>query len=276
MSDTASGTALSPASLELPRITVIVGHAGVGKTTLALNLALREARAGAHVTIADMDLVNPYFRTSDYRGILDRAGVEVIAPVFAGTTLDTPSLSGKLETAIERASSSEPRDARALEASARKARKLIIDVGGDDIGATGIGRYSTALAQAEAAVWYAVNAFRTLTLAPEDAAALLPGIEDNAHLKATGIVNTSNLIELTSVDDVMRGRAFARKVAQLTGLPLVASVVPRTLLPRVAERVAQTQVPGAAGARDAECEPLLPVDHLVTTPWDEENDSSLG
>ncbi len=238
-------------------VTVIYGHAGVGKTTLVLNLALREAAAGRHVTVADMDLVNPYFRSSDYRDLLERSGVEVVSPTFAGTTLDTPSLSGRLEAEIERfAGGGSPSGGQASGAG-QPAGLLLIDVGGDDVGATGIGRYSRRLAAAGAHAYYAVNAFRALTPTPADAAALLPGIERNARLEACGVVNTSNLMGLTVADDVERGRQFALGCAGLLGLELVATCVPRTLMPEVERRLA-----GQAH------EQLVAVDKLVTTPWD--------
>ena len=75
---------------ERSRVTVICGHYGCGKTNLALNLALEAAAKGEKVTVADLDIVNPYFRSSEYGGLLEEHGVRLIAPVFAGTTLDTP------------------------------------------------------------------------------------------------------------------------------------------------------------------------------------------
>ena len=80
----------------LAPVVVVVGHYGVGKTNFALNLALDAAAAGRAVTLADMDVVNPYFRSSEYAAVLDAAGVRLVAPVFAGagTSLDVPSLTG--------------------------------------------------------------------------------------------------------------------------------------------------------------------------------------
>lgn len=202
------------AGFELAPITVLMGHAGVGKTNAALGLALAEAKAGRDVTLADLDVVNPYFRSSDYPELLRDAGVRLIAPVLARTTLDTPSLSGELDAVIG-----------AVRRNPQ--RRLILDVGGDDDGATTVGRWSGMLREAGAQVLYVVSAFRALTLTPEDAAAMLPSIEEHAHLRADGILNTSNMGDETTPADVKRGRAFATEVARLTGLPLVATVVPK-------------------------------------------------
>ena len=224
--------------MELKPITVLVGHAGVGKTNVALGLALAEAKAGRAVTLADLDVVNPYFRSSDYPELLADAGIRLVAPVLARTTLDTPSLTGELDAIIG-------------EVGADPEQRLIIDVGGDDDGATTIGRWSRALHDADAQVYYVVSAFRALTTDPADAAAMLPSIEGHSHLKATAVLNTSNLGDETTAEHVEHGRAFAREVARLCGLPLVATVVP--------------EVAGYAGVAD---EPLVVMPRHVRLPWD--------
>ena len=100
------------------RVTVVCGHYGTGKTNLSINLALDCAGAGDDVTLIDMDIVNPYFRSADYTDMLTEAGVRVIGPNFANSNLDTPSLPGSIRVAIE------------------DGERVIIDVGGDDAGAT--------------------------------------------------------------------------------------------------------------------------------------------
>lgn len=232
--------------MQLLPITVLVGHAGVGKTNVALGLALSEAEAGREVTLADLDVVNPYFRSSDYRELLGEAGVRLIAPVLAGTTLDTPSLTGELDAAI------------AQTVDAPEKRRLILDVGGDDDGATTIGRWSAQLRDAQergaAKVLYAVSAFRALTTTSEEAAALLPGIEEHAHVRADGILNTSNLGDETTMEHVERGRVFAREVAELCGLPLEATVVPAVV----------GELPEGVPVS----EPIIPLPRYVRLPWD--------
>ena len=106
--------------LPLSPITVIAGHYGVGKTNFSLNLALAAQECGQEVALMDVDIVNPYFRSSDYTDFLESRGIRIIAPVFAQSMLDTPSLPGSMQVAIEHASDTRP---------------LIIDMGGDDEGA---------------------------------------------------------------------------------------------------------------------------------------------
>lgn len=223
---------------ELTPITVLMGHAGVGKTNVALGLALREAERGREVTLADLDVVNPYFRSSDYVELLENAGIRLIAPVLARTTLDTPSLTGELDAVI-------------AQTAADPNKRLIIDVGGDDDGATTIGRWSAMLRDAGARVLYVVSAYRALTTQPEEAAAMLPDIEAHSHLKADAVLNTSNLGDETTMEHVEHGRVFAREVASLCGLPLAATVVP-----------------AVAGGLPEGDEPMLLMPRHVRMPWD--------
>ena len=244
-------------------ITVLVGHAGTGKTNTALGLALALAGEGFSVTLADLDTVNPYFRSSDYPELLEAAGIRLIAPTFARTTLDTPSLTGELDVAIEQAAGS-------------KDRRLVIDVGGDDDGATTIGRWSGRLKAADAQVLYVVSAYRSLTTKPEEAAEMLPDIEWHSHLKAHAVLNTTNLGDETALDHVRHGRAFAHETARLLGLPVAATIVPVVALSSLGStpaaqsaHVASPTVTEALTDGAPDLEPLVVMPRLVRTPWDE-------
>lgn len=236
-------------------ITVLLGHSGVGKTNVALHLALQAARAGHPVTLADLDTVNVYFRASDYRARLEAAGVRVEAPVLAGTTLDTPSLSGRLGALVD-------------EVAATPGARLVVDVGGDDDGATVVGRFSAPLERAReqgrAQVLYVVSALRALTQTPEEAAGMLGGIEETARLAATGVLNATNLSTETTLAHVAQGRAFARSCAALLGLPLVATVVPEAAL---AGLPAGTGAEAALGLGGEPHEELLVAPKYVGVPW---------
>lgn len=192
-----------------PRITVICGHYGCGKTNLALNLALEAAQAGGPVTLVDMDVVNPYFRSSEYGGLLEEHGVRLIAPVFAGTTLDTPTLPPELYSIFEEG-----------------AGRVFVDAGGDDAGVTALGGLHALLDQAGYAMLYVINRYRVLSQTPEEAAALLGEIEAASRLKATALVNNSHLGVETGLGTLLGGLDFARETARLTGLPLLYSTAP--------------------------------------------------
>ena len=159
------------------RIHIICGHYGCGKTNLALNLALTLRRKGEKVTVADLDIVNPYFRTADYKEVLEKQGVRVICPHSAGTTIDAPQINAEIFSIFDRPEG-----------------HVVIDVGGDDAGAAALGRFKR---QIEAAggceMLYVVNRYRKLVETPEEAVSLLHEVEAASRLKATGVVNNSHL-----------------------------------------------------------------------------------
>ena len=191
------------------KITVICGHYGCGKTNLALNLAVEAAKSGRRSVIVDMDIVNPYFRSSDYAAFLEKHGVKLIAPVFANTTLDTPVLPPEIYSVF----SMEDTD-------------VFIDAGGDDVGATALGRLSAQLTEHGYEMLYVVNRYRILSTKPEETVALLREIETASHLTATAVVNNSHLGVNTTPETVLDAVDFAEKAAVLCGLPLLYSTVP--------------------------------------------------
>ena len=113
----------------MKRITLVCGHYGSGKTNFALNLAVNAAKSGEKITLVDLDIVNPYFRTADYKDELEAAGVNVIAQNLEGTTLDAPALTARMFSIFEESMG-----------------RVIVDVGGDDAGAAALGRFSRTIA----------------------------------------------------------------------------------------------------------------------------------
>ena len=225
---------------DIRRFTVVTGHYGSGKTNLSVNLALDLGEKYAEVTLVDLDIVNPYFRSSDYTGLLSASGVRVISPTFAGTTLDAPSLPAAVGSAFE----------------SRGA--VIFDVGGDDAGATALGRFSRDIEPIDYDLLYVVNRYRNLTATPREAVELLREIEAASHLKATGVVNNSHLRSETTTATVLGSMGFARETADLAGLPLVCATVPDWLA---------DEFSNAAG--DATyVENAYPVKVYVRTPWE--------
>ncbi len=191
------------------RITILCGHYGCGKTNLTLNLALQAAGQGGPVTVADLDIVNPYFRSSEYRAMLEGAGVRLIAPVFAGTTLDTPTLPPEISSIFE-----------------ESAGRVFIDAGGDDAGVTALGGLHGRLEEAGYDMAYVVNRYRVLSQTAQEAAQLLKEIEQASRLKATGLVNNSHLGPETTLEDLLAAQPFAQEAARLTRLPLLYSTAP--------------------------------------------------
>lgn len=216
------------------RVTVVCGHYGTGKTNLSINLALDCARHGEDVTLVDLDVVNPYFRSADYAGVLTENGVRVVGPNFANTNLDTPSLPGAVRNVIAEGS------------------RVIVDVGGDDAGATALGVYSRTLADADPDVIYVVNRYRSMTTHAEEAVQILREIEATSHLRATCVANNSHLKQDTSEDTVLDSMGFAEEVASASGLPLRFTTAPRSLDFSILNKIPN----------------IYPVDVLVRAPWE--------
>jgi len=190
------------------RVTVVTGHYGTGKTNLSINLALDCAKEGEDVTLIDMDVVNPYFRSSDYSDVLTDNGVRVRGPNFANSNLDTPSLPAAIGDTI------------------KDGGKVIIDVGGDDAGATALGVYRRQLSEADPQVLYVINRYRSQTTEPAEAVTILSEIERAAGIKADFIVNNSHLKQYTDSKTVMDSVPFAEEVSRLTGLPILFTTTP--------------------------------------------------
>lgn len=190
-------------------ITIICGHYGSGKTNLCLNLALESAEKGIKTVVVDLDIVNPYFRTSEYKDMLENKGIKVITPNYANTTLDTPSLPAEIYSVFGMSNT-----------------KVFIDVGGDDAGATALGTVYEELSASDFEMIYVINKYRILSSEPEEAAVLLSEIQQASRLKATGIVNNSHLGVDTELKTCLDSIDFANKVSELTGLDILYSTVP--------------------------------------------------
>ena len=215
------------------RLTIIVGHYGSGKTTFALNLALNRAKENGSAVLVDLDIVNPYFRSKDHEDLLRKNNVELISTAYANTNLDLPSLTAGIYGAFERET------------------EVIIDVGGDDSGATALGRFSKAARERGYEMLCVINARRNLTSEPEEAAELLKEIEAASSLKATGLVNNTHLKSLTTAETITASIPYAAEVSRLTGLPLI-----------------YTTAPAALAKELRSIDNLYPVEPLVTAPWE--------
>ena len=187
------------------RITIFAGHYGSGKTNLAVNYALALKKQFPNVKIADLDIVNPYFRTKDSAKVLEEAEIELISPAFANTNVDLPALPQELYSLVHR------RDSYA-----------VLDVGGDDRGAYALGRYTPfILEEGNFEMIFVANFFRPLTQTPEDALEVMREIELACGIGFTAIVNNSNLGGITTAADVESTAAKAGELSRISGLPLL-------------------------------------------------------
>ena len=209
--------------MEHKRLTLFAGHYGSGKTNIAVNYALRLAGEGKAVCIADLDIVNPYFRTKDSAKELEKAGVTLISPQFANTNVDLPAL-----------------PAEAYRLVTDKKTYGIMDIGGDDRGAYALGRYVPAiLEENNYRMVFVANCYRPLTRTPEEAMEVMAEIEAACGLKFTDIINNSNLGTETTPEIVRASRDYMEKLSALSGLPIFAT----TAVTQVAQELSDLTEP---------------------------------
>ena len=189
------------------RLTLFAGHYGSGKTNIAVNYAVHLAGEGKQVCIADLDIVNPYFRTKDSAKELEKAGVHLISPQFANTNVDLPAL-----------------PAEAYRLVTDKSIYGIMDIGGDDRGAYALGRYVPAMQEENNyRMVFVANCYRPLTRTPEDALEVMREIEAACGLNFTDIINNSNLGTETTPEIVLESQDYMEKLSALSGLPVFAT-----------------------------------------------------
>lgn len=204
--------------MEHKRISIFCGHYGSGKTNIAVNFALELRKTHDRVSIIDLDIVNPYFRTKDSQRELDAAGVELISSDYAGSNLDIPALPAAMMRPI-----------------AEKETQVVMDIGGDDQGAVALGRFADQLiAGGDYDMFFVLNLYRPLTQTAEDALSVMREIEAACGLRFTAIVHNSNLGAATTLQDVLDKQPEAKRLCALSGLPLKLTTVRQDMQSRAA------------------------------------------
>lgn len=223
----------------MKKINIITGHYGSGKTNLSVNLALSLTKKKEKVTVVDLDIVNPYFRTADFTELFSNSDVTLVKSMYANSNLDIPAISFDLERI------------------ATEDGYLIVDVGGDDDGALALGRYAEAFKEfsSEIEFIYVVNRYRHLTETATEAADMLYAIEKSSRMKVTCIVNNSNLGNETTTQDILDSYAYGEEISAITHLPLKF-----TTAPRLTKNAALEKIPN-----------LRYLDIYVKQIWDEGN-----
>ena len=192
--------------MEQKRLTLFAGHYGSGKTNIAVNYALCLANEGKPVCIADLDIVNPYFRTADSARELAAAGVKLVSPQFANSNVDLPALPAEAYGLVQ-----------------NKAVYGVMDIGGDDRGAYALGRYVPAMKEENNyRMIFVANCYRPLTRTPQEALEVMAEIEAACGLRFTDIVNNSNLGPETTAETVLASVDYVNQLSELSGLPIFA------------------------------------------------------
>lgn len=197
--------------MQYKRLTLICGHYGTGKTNIAVNMALDLKRSWDNTAIADLDIVNPYFRTKDSEDDLARAGIKLICSEYANSNLDIPALPQEIYTITD-----------------DRSMKVILDIGGDDRGAYVLGRIAPAIKEEnDYEMLMVVNAYRPLTRDAASTQEVMREIERACGIPFTGIVNNSNLGAETTPEDVLKTVRYADEISDITGLPVVVTCAQR-------------------------------------------------
>lgn len=186
------------------RILVLIGGYGAGKTQLSISLALKWARGGKRVALVDLDLINPYFRLREIAEPLEREGIEVIRPEGDLAFAENPSLPPQIDGAL--------RD---------PTRLVVLDVGGNETGATIVGRYHNSLQEEDVAVLQVVNVFRPFSSTIEEIENLRLDMERKSHLKVHGWINNSNLQDWTTLEDWYKSAELMHSLVNRSKIPLV-------------------------------------------------------
>jgi hypothetical protein len=220
----------------LDGIIAVVGNYGSGKTEVSVNLAMRGRSHGLEVSIADLDLVNPYFRTREALAVLSGLGIEVIIPPERYLQADLPILTPAVAGMIR-----------------RPKQLTLLDVGGDDVGARVLGALADSLRSTNVRVLQVVNPFRPLSNTAEGFLSMREGIEKASRMVVSGIIGNAHLVDETTVEDIYRGYGFMLSLSEASGLPLECVTVAEELF----------------GKLDKDCFscPLLPIKRQLVPPW---------
>ena len=207
--------------MEHKRLTLFAGHYGSGKTNIAVNYALHLAKEGKQVVIADLDIVNPYFRTKDSAAVLEQSGVKLISPQFANSNVDLPALPAEAYRLVQ-----------------DRSIYGIMDIGGDDRGAYALGRYVPALKEENNyRMVFVANASRPLTRTPVEALEVMREIEAACGLAFTDIINNTNLASETTPETVLNSVSYVEELSRISGLPIFATTAVADVAAELAEKL---------------------------------------
>lgn len=207
--------------MEDKRLVIVAGHYGSGKTEFSVNYALNCRDVYEHVSLADLDIINPYFRSRERKRLLEERGIHVIGSSIDNTTLEIPALSAEIYGLIQ-----------------NKSIKAILDVGGDPAGARVISRFSEQIKRNEYTMLYVINGNRPDTDSKEKIIRYMKDIEKTSGLKVSGLINNTHMLKNTTVSDVERGHELSKAVFLETNIPIRYEVC----IKEVAEKVKNEEI----------------------------------
>jgi hypothetical protein len=221
---------------QLKGVVVIVGNYGSGKTEVSINLAVNRKRAGIDVLIADLDLVNPYFRTREARKSLSKLGIDVVVPPEKYLQADLPILSPVIAGLIRQPS-----------------KLTLIDAGGNGVGATVLATLADSLQNKDVHMFQVVNPYRPFTDTVSGCLKMRDEIEKASKITINGIIGNANLIDETKAEDIYKGYDFVKAMSKESRLPLEFITATAELLPEI-------------NVKRFSC-PVLLIERQLVPPW---------
>lgn len=185
------------------RIAIFTGHFGSGKTEVAVNYAFQIAKTGKKTAIVDFDIVNPFFRTADARKELEEKGIKVVAPMYANTNVDVPSLPPEINSLFDDRSYS-----------------VVLDVGGDDLGARVLSRYNEQILADEYIHYFVINTRRPMTRNANEIEAMIIEIQESSRLKVNKLVNNANLLGVSTPEIIDEASDIISEVSSRLSIPV--------------------------------------------------------
>jgi hypothetical protein len=219
------------------KTTLFLGNFGSGKSEVAVNFAFHvaDSNPGLGVSLADLDLVNPYFRSREARELLAEAGINLVLPDARYLDADLPILVPGVRALLMAGNG-----------------YAVLDVGGDDVGARVLGALTDALVPGSYRALQVVNANRPFTRTPQGVLKIASEIEYTSFIKFTGYVCNTHLMEQTTMDDILAGVKLVREVQEVSGLPLEFVTAPEAMVPELRQHLS---------------EEILPLKRFLTPPW---------
>ena len=198
------------------RLFTVVGHFGSGKTEFAVNLALALRREREAVALADLDVVDPYFRSRECEPLLTERGIRLISSANNCRDADLPSMPAEVNVLLD-----------------NPGLTGVLDIGGDPSGARVLARYRRGLGASGAALLCVINQSRPLSDTAERCIDYIRAIEQACGMGVTALVNNTHCCHLTEVEDVLSGAAMAREVSEKTGIPILCHCAPQSIAAQV-------------------------------------------
>ncbi|HEY9062339.1 MAG TPA: hypothetical protein VIO64_17845 [Pseudobacteroides sp.] len=184
------------------RVLIFTGHFGSGKTEVAVNCAMKLAQE-YKMAIMDFDIVNPYFRTADAREVLVQKGINIVSSIYANTNVDVPAVPAEINSLF-----------------IKKDQRVVLDVGGDDIGARALSAFKDQIQNDDSEMYFVVNVKRPMTDNPEKIEKIIGEIEASSRLKVTSLINNTNILKSSTGEEILEGQKILEKVSSKLGIPI--------------------------------------------------------